>query len=88
MEAVGFADRPIDFANAAFYLVHCKSLVDSDTDLSENDRSELSKTYAQKAIGILRTAKEKGLIDSTFLKQDSRFEDLKSYDQFNALISH
>jgi len=59
----------------------------ADTRLTDARRTELAKTYADQAVGLLREAKKRGYPNMEVLKSDHSFDAIRSRDDFRVLLA-
>jgi hypothetical protein len=87
-EALARADwNPVNDAyDAAGCLCDCVTLADKDKQLPEPRRKELTQSYADRALTLLRQAIAHGLRDAAHLKKDPRLEPLQGRDEFQKLL--
>jgi tetratricopeptide (TPR) repeat protein len=72
---------------ASAVLARCIGLAEKDTHLPEAKRHELARSYADRALTLLREAIAKGYNDAEGLKKDPEFEPLRSRAEFHKLLT-
>ncbi len=72
---------------AGSLLAQCVPLAAADARLTEGRRNELAKTYADRAVELLRKAKERGKQDIEALKSDHGFDGIRSRADFRELLA-
>jgi serine/threonine protein kinase len=86
-----FLEAAVDPANdgyhAARYLALCVRLVQSNTQLSEDERRKLTEEYAERAMAALRRAAAAGRKDLAALKQNQDLAPLRSRADFQELCT-
>src|SRR5262249_41648933 len=82
-----FPDRPDDSYQAACFLVQCLRLAAKDTRLPPEGRTQLARSYGDRAVEQLQTALGKGLKDFQRLGKDSALEPLRGRADFQKLVS-
>jgi tetratricopeptide (TPR) repeat protein len=65
--------------------VECSVAVDSDEELSVQEKMALAEEYAAIAVGLLGQAVQKGFEESDFLSTNPEFESLRNRPDFQAL---
>src|SRR5262249_36091063 len=73
-------------AGAAAVLVECGQAVARDARLSTSEQEARAKSYADRAMGLLREAIRRGYRDTKTLTTDSDFEPLRGRPDFQQLI--
>jgi hypothetical protein len=81
------ADPPKDAYTAACVLAQCVSLADKDAKLSEPERKELARHYADRAVALLRQAVAKGYKDVAKVEKEQDLDALRSRDDFKKLLA-
>ena len=76
-----------DNYEAASLLGGCAVLAAKDAKLAEAKRKELSQSYTDRAIVLLRQAVERGFKDATRLKADPNLEPLRNRPEFQKLLA-
>ncbi len=71
---------------AAAALSHCAALAAADTKLPETKRTEVSQSYADRAMAELRRAAKGGFKDASYLKTTKDFDPLRQRDDFRDLV--
>ena len=71
---------------AACILCNCVTLADKDAKLSETKRKELAKSYADRALALLRQAISKGYQDAASMKKDTLLDPMRSRPEFQKLL--
>jgi serine/threonine-protein kinase len=83
---IGF--EPVnDTYKAAGFLARCVPLAEKDAKLPDAKRKEFAKSYADRAMEMLRQAVAKGYKDLANIKKDADLEPLRSRDDFKTLLS-
>ena len=72
---------------AGALLAQCVPLPAADARLTDVRRSELAKTYADRAVELLREAKKRGHQDIEGLKSDHTFDRIRSRADFQVLLA-
>jgi tetratricopeptide (TPR) repeat protein len=87
-EMAKFAYEPANDAyNAACFLCRCATLGEMDAKLGDDRRKELTNTYVERALALLRQAVERGFKEAAHMKQDSDLEVLRTREEFKQLIA-
>jgi tetratricopeptide (TPR) repeat protein len=87
-ELAGFGYQPAkDTYTAASYLCRCMTLADKHTQLADAKRRELARSYADRALALLRQAVERGFNDAVQLKKDPDFEPLRAREEYRKLVA-
>jgi serine/threonine protein kinase/tetratricopeptide (TPR) repeat protein len=79
-------DPANDTYNAACFLSHCVKLAGKDAQLDEARRKELTESYADQALVLLRQAVDRGYMNAAGMKQDPHLEPLRARPEFKALL--
>jgi tetratricopeptide (TPR) repeat protein len=74
------------YAGAAALLAGCVPMAEKDAKLPENKRRELARSYARRAVEMLREAIKKGFSDGKSLTKDPEFQSLHPFDEFKKLV--
>jgi len=80
-------DPAKDTYSAASLLGRCMTLADKDSRLVEAKRRELSQSYADRALALLRQAVERGYKGAAHMKKDSDLEPLRTRKEFQKLLA-
>jgi len=72
---------------AGSFLARCVPLAAADARLPDARRNELAKTYAGRAVELLRGAKKRGHQDIEALKSDHGFDGLRTRADFRQLLA-
>ncbi len=72
---------------AGSLLARCVPLAAADARLPDARRNELAKTYAGRAVELLREAKKRGHLDVEALKSDHGFDGIRSRADFRELLA-
>jgi hypothetical protein len=72
---------------AGSVLARCAALAAADRELPEVKRTELARSYADRAIAMLREASQKGHRDFEALRNDRSFESLRARPDFASLLA-
>jgi serine/threonine protein kinase len=72
---------------AGSFLARCVPLAAADTRLTDGRRNELAKTYAERAVELLRQSLRKGYRGVEDLKSDRSFDVLRSRVDFRELLA-
>jgi eukaryotic-like serine/threonine-protein kinase len=72
---------------AGSFLARCVPLPAADARLTDARRIELAKTYADRAVELLREAKKMGHQDIEALKSDHNFDSIRSRADFQGLLA-
>ncbi len=72
---------------AGSLLAQCVPLAAADSRLTDERRNELAKTYAERAVNLLREAKNRGHQDIEALKSDHSFDAIRSLAGFRELLA-
>jgi tetratricopeptide (TPR) repeat protein len=72
---------------AAALLARCVPLPSGDARLTDARRSELARTYADRAVELLREARKKGCQELDVLKSDHSFDSIRSRADFQLLLA-
>jgi tetratricopeptide (TPR) repeat protein/tRNA A-37 threonylcarbamoyl transferase component Bud32 len=67
-------------------LARCAVLAEKDDKLAPEQRKDLAKTYADRAVQLLREAIQKGYQDLDYLKMDPALDGLRSREDFKQLL--
>jgi tetratricopeptide (TPR) repeat protein len=71
---------------AACIFARCLSLAERDSQLSEAQRHERARAYADRAMATLRQAVQNGYKDAAHMKKDTDLDSLRSYPEFQKLL--
>jgi hypothetical protein len=80
------ADWP-GLAKAAGLLARCVALAEKDESLTKPKRKELSRSYGDEAMALLRQAIDRGFNDADYLNRADEFKALQSRDDFKKLLA-
>jgi len=72
---------------AGSLVARCVPLAAADARLTDARRKELAKTYADRAVELLREAKQQGHQDIEVLKSDHSFDSIRSRADFQVLLA-
>jgi hypothetical protein len=87
-ELVRFGLDPVgDVYNAACYLAQCVPLAEKDDKLSQVQRVDLVRRYAERAVVLLRQSVKAGWKDIAHLKKDTDLDPLRQRQDFRDLIA-
>jgi serine/threonine protein kinase len=75
-----------DACNAACYLAYCASLAEKDKRLSDVQRKELTRSYADKAMAALRQAVRNGFNDVARMQKAAGLDALRGRPDFKQLL--
>jgi tetratricopeptide (TPR) repeat protein len=81
--------RPNNFGdayNASCVIARCLPLVRKDSQLSDQERRELTRTYTERAMALLRTAVQRGFRDAGHLKKDPDLDPVRQNTDFQKLV--
>jgi hypothetical protein len=85
LAALGW-DLGADAYEAAHALAQCIPVVENDDDLHAANRQELVRSYADRAMVMLRQAIDKGYKDAAHIKKDTDLNPLRSLPEFEKLL--
>ena len=80
-------DPPNDTYIAACFLSRCISLAEKDAKLAEDKRKQLSQSYAEQALALLRQAATRGFRNVSRLKQEPDLAPLRARQEFKKLLA-
>jgi len=80
-------DPKNDTYNAACYVARYVPLAEKDEKLGEAQRKELPKTYADRALALLREAVRHGYTDAAHMKKDPDLTPLRGRTDFQQLLA-
>jgi serine/threonine protein kinase len=80
-------DPANDTYNAACFLSRCVGLAQRDAALDEARRKELAKSYAERAMALLRQAIAHGYRNAARMKQDSALEPLRGREEYETMLA-
>jgi hypothetical protein len=87
-DLAGFGYDPAgDTYHAACLLCRCVPLADKDARLAEVRRKELARSYADRALALLRQAVARGYKDTARMKQNPDLKPLQARDEFRKLLA-
>ena len=87
-ELVSFSpDSGPQCVQAGWLFARCVPMAAADARLTDGRRNELAKTYADRAIELLREAKKSGHQDVEVLKSDHSFDGIRSRADFQELLT-
>jgi eukaryotic-like serine/threonine-protein kinase len=76
-----------DTYNAACMLCNCATLAGKDNQLADARPRELTQSYADRALALLRQAIAAGFNDAAHLKEDPDLEPLRAREEFGKLVA-
>jgi hypothetical protein len=76
-----------DYYNAAKNLAQCVDLAAADRSPSEQERNELSRRYADRAIALLRQAVDDGFSDRGRIDRQSAFDSIRADPRFKQIMA-
>jgi serine/threonine protein kinase/tetratricopeptide (TPR) repeat protein len=79
-------DPATDTLVAASLLGSCLTLADKDARLTAARRKELTQSYTDQALALIRQAVERDYMDAAHLKQDPNLEPLRAREEFRKLL--
>jgi serine/threonine-protein kinase len=79
-------DPANDLYNAACIFALCVPLAEHDSRLSESQRKEKARGYAERALATLRQAVQKGYEDVAHMKKNTNLDPLRSRPEFQKLL--
>jgi hypothetical protein len=86
-ELIQAAVDPVnDVYNAACIFARCVPLAERDSRLSESQRKERARAYADRALATLRQAVQHGYRDAAPAKKDTDLVPLRSHPDFQRLL--
>jgi serine/threonine-protein kinase len=86
-ELAAFAYTPAEDAFiAACYVSRCVDLAGEDRRLTEAQRQELTRAYAERAMALLHKAVQHGFKDSARIRKDPVFDPIHARDDFRKLL--
>jgi tetratricopeptide (TPR) repeat protein len=71
---------------AAGILAGCAAIVDNDSTLPHDKKSEISQRYRDQALTLLESAVQTGYTDDTRLTQDKDLDPLRAHAEFQSLL--
>src|SRR5262249_7248560 len=80
-------NRADDPYNAACALAQCIPIAEKDAQLAEAKRQELGRSYADRALAMLRQAIRNGYEDAAHMKQDTDLDALRTHPEFQKLLA-
>jgi tetratricopeptide (TPR) repeat protein len=83
----GISQPRYDFYFAACVLSNCMKFVGRDTKLPEARRLELSRSYGDKAVDLLRQAVQAGSRNASMIMHEDRLEAIRDRDDLKKLIA-
>jgi serine/threonine protein kinase/tetratricopeptide (TPR) repeat protein len=80
-------DAANDTYIAACFLSRCVSVAEKDAKLAEDKRKELSQSYADRALALLRQAVDQGYRDAARMKKEPDLQPLQAREEFRHLLA-
>jgi serine/threonine protein kinase/tetratricopeptide (TPR) repeat protein len=80
-------DPARDAYNGACFLALCVPLAGKDKELTEAKRTQMARTYADRAMAALRQAVRAGYKDAAHMKKDTDLDPLRNRADFRKLLS-
>jgi hypothetical protein len=80
-------DPAADAYHATRSLLQCTSVIEGDGKITPTKRQELTHSYSEQALVMLRKAVANGFKNSSLLKQDRGMDRLRPHPEFQRLLA-